>query len=83
VRFIGFDASTNLVQGLRDGVIDGLVVQDPVNMGYLAVRTLVAHIRGEQVRRRIDTGVRLVTPDVMDQPEIKSLLEPDLSTWLK
>ena len=52
-------------------------------MGYLAVKTLVAHIRGEQVRRRIDTGVRLVTPDVMDQPEVKSLLEPDLSKWLK
>jgi ribose transport system substrate-binding protein len=83
VKFIGFDASTNLVQGLRTGVIDGLVVQDPVNMGYLAVKTLVAHIRGEQVRRRIDTGVRLVTPDVMDQPEIKALLEPDLSKWLK
>ena len=83
VKFIGFDASTNLVQGLRDGVINGLVVQDPVNMGYLAVKTLVAHIRGEQVRRRIDTGVRLVTPDVMDQPEVKALLEPDLSKWLK
>ena len=37
-------------------------------MGYLGVKTLVAHIRGQQVERRIDTGVQLVTPDVMDQP---------------
>ena len=83
VKFIGFDASQNLVKGLRDGHIQGLVVQDPVNMGYLGVKTLVAHIRGEQVPRRIDTGVRLVTPDVMDQPAVKELLEPDLSKWLK
>lgn len=83
VKFIGFDASQNLVKGLRDGHIQGLVVQDPVNMGYLGVKTLVAHIRGEQVQRRIDTGVRLVTPDIMDQPEVKELLEPDLTKWLK
>ena len=66
VRFIGFDASDNLVKGLRDGHIDGLVLQDPVKMGYLGVKTLVAHIRGEKVERRIDTGVQLVTPEQMD-----------------
>jgi ribose transport system substrate-binding protein len=83
VKFIGFDASDNLVKGLRDGQIHGLIVQDPLNMGYLGVKTLVSHIRGEQVPRRIDTGVRLVTPDVMDQPAVKELLQPDLSRWLK
>jgi ribose transport system substrate-binding protein len=83
IKFIGFDASPNLVKGLRDGQIQGLIVQDPVNMGYLAVKTLVAHIRGEKVQRRIDTGVRLVTPEIMDQSEVKELLTPDLSRWLK
>jgi ribose transport system substrate-binding protein len=83
VRFIGFDASDTLVKGLRDGDIHGLVVQDPVNMGYLAVKTLVSHIRGQQVQRRIDTGVRLVTAEMMDQPDVKELLQPDLSKWLK
>jgi ribose transport system substrate-binding protein len=83
VRFIGFDASDNLVKGLRSKQIDGLVLQDPVKMGYLAVKTLVGHIRGEKVERRIDTGVRLVTPDQMDTPEAKELLQPDLKKWLK
>jgi ribose transport system substrate-binding protein len=59
------------------------VLQDPVKMGYLGVKTLVAHIRGEKVERRVDTGVKLVTPDAMDQPEMKELLQPDLSKWLK
>ena len=83
VRFIGFDASDTLVKGLRTGHIDGLVVQDPVNMGYLGVKTLVSHIRGETVERRIDTGVQLVTPDRMDSAEVRELLQPDLSRWLR
>ena len=79
VRFVGFDASDNLVKGLQDGAIDGLVVQDPVRMGYLGVKTIVAHIKGEPVEKRIDTGVRVITRENMEQPEMKALLHPDLS----
>jgi ribose transport system substrate-binding protein len=82
VRFIGFDASDTLVKGMDDGHIDGLVLQDPVNMGYLGVKTIVTHIRGGGVERRIDTGVRLVTRDEMNDPAAKELLHPDLARWL-
>jgi ribose transport system substrate-binding protein len=78
VKFVGFDASPNLVKGLRDGAIDGLVVQDPVHMGYLAVKTMVAHIKGEKVEKWIDTGVHVATKENMDTPEMKPLVEPDL-----
>ena len=83
VKFIGFDASDSLVKGLSDGHIEGLVLQDPVNMGYLGVKTLVAHLNGQKVERRIDTGVRLVTRAQMDDPDAHELLHPDLSKWLK
>jgi len=83
VRFIGFDASDNLVKGLRDGHLDGIVLQDPVRMGYLGVKTLVDHIQGVKVERRIDTGVRIVTRETMDTPEMKELMQPDLTKWLK
>jgi ribose transport system substrate-binding protein len=81
-RFVGFDASDNLVKGLADGHIDALVIQDPVRMGYLAVKTLVSHIKGEQVEKRIDTGVHLATRENMNEPEMKELLTPDLAQWL-
>ena len=58
VKFVGFDASDNLVKGLATAHIDGLVLQDPVNMGYLGVKTMVAHLKGEPVEKRIDTGVQ-------------------------
>src|SRR3954471_15147370 len=57
VRFVGFDASDTLVKGLADEHLDGLVLQDPVNMGYLGVKMIVAHIHGQPVEPRVDTGV--------------------------
>jgi ribose transport system substrate-binding protein len=79
VVFVGFDSSPKLIQGLRDGHIQGLVLQNPDKMGYLGVKTIVAHLRGEAVEKVIDTGVALATLDNMDTPEIRALLSPDLS----
>jgi ribose transport system substrate-binding protein len=78
VKFIGFDASDPLVKGLTERQIDGLVLQDPVKMGYLGVKTMVAHLRGTAVDKRVDTGVQLVTPANMAQPEMNALLHPAL-----
>ncbi len=82
VKFVGFDSSPKLVNGLRDGHIHGLVLQDPLKMGYFGVRLMVEHLRGEKIERRIDTGVYLVTQENMDEPEVKSLLQPELSQYL-
>ena len=82
VKFIGFDASESLLEGMRDGHLDAVVVQDPVKMGYLGVKTVVAHIHGEKVEPRIDTGVRLVSREHMDDADVQELLHPDLKRWL-
>ena len=79
LHFVGFDSSDNLVKGLQDGTLDGLVLQDPVKMGYLAIKTLVAHLKGEPVERRIDTGVQVATRENMEQPAMKQLIHPDLA----
>ena len=83
VKFVGFDSADTLVKGLEDGHIHGLVLQDPVKMGYLGVKTMVDHLKGNPVEKRIDTGVRLATPENMSEPDMKELLKPDLSQWLK
>ncbi len=82
VKYVGFDSSDRLVQGLQNGKIQGLVLQDPINMGYLGVKTLVAHLRGEKVEKRIDTGSEVATPENMNDPKMKNLLEPDFKKWL-
>jgi len=74
VRFVGFDTSPPLVEALRNKDIDALVAQNPTRMGYLGVRTCVDRIRGQQVEPRVDTGVRLITRDNLNDPEIRELL---------
>jgi len=78
VKFIGFDAGPELVAALGAGKMDGIVLQDPVRMAELAVTTLADHVRGKQVEKRIGTGETLATPENMNQPEIKRLLEPEM-----
>ena len=82
VAYVGFDSSERLVQALQEGHIMGLVLQDPINMGYLGVKTIVAHLQGQKVERRIDTGSVVATPENMDDPKVKNLLEPDFRKWL-
>jgi ribose transport system substrate-binding protein len=82
VAYVGFDSSERLVQALQEGHIKGLVLQDPINMGYLGVKTIVAHLGGQKVERRIDTGSMVATPENMDKPQIRNLLEPDFRKWL-
>lgn len=79
VKFVGFDASPNLVKGLREGGVDAIVVQDPVHMGYTAVETMVKHLKGQPVEKWIDTGVHVATKDNMDTPDMKALVEPALA----
>ena len=81
IVFIGFDSSPKLVQALRDGHIQGLILQNPVKMGYLGVKLMTLHLRGQAVDKLVDTGVYIATRDNIDDPEIKSLLLPDFSKY--
>ncbi|HTM54723.1 MAG TPA: substrate-binding domain-containing protein, partial [Pirellulales bacterium] len=77
VQFIGFDPGPQLIPAMAERKIHGLVLQDPLGMGYLSVKALVAHLRGEPVEKRVPTGEVMATPDNMSDPEIKKLLEPE------
>jgi ribose transport system substrate-binding protein len=76
VRFIGFDSSERLIEGLKGGEIDGLVVQNPFMMGYLGVKTMVDFLNGRKVKTLVDTGATYVTRENMSKPEIERLISP-------
>ena len=82
VKFVGFDSSSKLIEALHAGQLDGLILQNPFQMGYQGVKTIVAYLNKQPVEKKVDTGETLVTRDNMDQPEIKELLAPDLKKWL-
>jgi len=82
IKLVGFDASQILIDALRNGQLEGIVVQNPMRMGYLGVKTMVDHLRGKQVDPRIDTGVMVVTPANLDSPEAKELVNPPVARYL-
>lgn len=82
IRLVGFDASESLVRALRAGELQGLVVQNPMRMGYLGVKTMADHLRGRPTEKRVDTGVMLVTPDDLDAPATRELLDPPIEQYL-
>jgi ribose transport system substrate-binding protein len=82
VKLVGFDAGTQLIDAMKKGDIQGLVVQNPVKMGYLGVMTVVDHVEKKKVEKRVDTGVTMVTKENMEQAEIKELLNPPLEKYL-
>lgn len=82
VKLLGFDPSAKLIDAMRRGEVHGIVLQDPLNIGYLAVKTLAAHLRGEKVPARIDTGCAIATPENMNESRIQELLSPPIDRYL-
>jgi ribose transport system substrate-binding protein len=76
VKIVAFDASPLEIEMLQNGIIQGLVVQNPYNMGYTAVKACIDILQGKKIAKRIDTGVEVVTMHNYNQPTIQKLLFP-------
>jgi ribose transport system substrate-binding protein len=76
VALVGFDASEALVGALSQGKIQGLVVQNPVLMGELGVKTMVKHLEKQPVEPKVSTGETVVTPDNYKQDAVARLIHP-------
>ena len=74
IKFVGFDASQPLLEGLKKDEIAALVVQNPTKMGYEGVKTAIAALKKEKVVAQIDTGVAVVTKANLNSPETKEVL---------
>ena len=78
IKVIGFDSDEKTVGFLKEGVLAGLVVQDPYRMGYDGIKTALAVSKGEKVEALVDTGANLVTKENMADPKIDALLNPKI-----
>ena len=71
----GFDSSPNLIDDLKAGAIDSLVLQDPFKMGYEGVKSIVDKMNGLTPQRHQDTGVKLLTRENLETPEMQQLIK--------
>jgi ribose transport system substrate-binding protein len=74
ITFVGFDVNKRLIDAMKAGKLQGLVLQNPFKMGYDGVRVLLAHLNGDRVPMDVDTGAVLVTPENMTRPEIDAVI---------
>jgi ribose transport system substrate-binding protein len=76
VKFVGFDSSDNLARGLKEGHLMATVLQDPVQMGYDAVRVTAEKLAGKTVPEKIEVPETLATTSNLNDPKIQALLYP-------
>ena len=76
ITIVGWDGNPKEVEAVRDGLVSTLVVQNPFRMGYDGVNAAVEIIREGKTVQGGDTGVTFVTKDNVDDPEVKSVLDP-------
>lgn len=82
VKMVGFDWSPALLEDLRSGLIDSLVVQNPFLMGYESVIAAVKATKGESVTKINNLAPRLVLQEDLDKPDVQEQLNPDLKKYL-
>ncbi|HUJ23826.1 MAG TPA: substrate-binding domain-containing protein [Bryobacteraceae bacterium] len=83
VKLVGFDWSPGLLDDLKSGLIDSLVVQDPFRMGHDAVAAAVEKLNGATPQKIQNLPPRVVTSENLDNPDIQKQLHPDLDKYLK
>ncbi|MBS1702739.1 MAG: substrate-binding domain-containing protein [Armatimonadetes bacterium] len=74
VKFVGFDSSKELLDAIRVGQLDGLVLQNPALMGKLAIENMVKKLKGGTPEARIDTGATMVDKTNIDSDDVKKIL---------
>jgi ribose transport system substrate-binding protein len=83
VKMVGFDSSPALIDDVKSGVIDALIVQDPFKMGFEAVKAAVDKINGGTPQKINNLPPAVVTKNNLSDPEIDKRLHPDLDKYLK
>jgi ribose transport system substrate-binding protein len=82
IKIVGFDNSPSLVDDVRAGNIDSLVLQDPFQMGYQGLKTLLDQRAGRTPPKRIDLPPTLLTRANLNDARIQKLLNPDIQQYL-
>lgn len=76
IKMIGFDSSLKEVGYLEGGTFEAIVVQKPLNMGYLCIETVVEVLDKKDVPENVDSGSVLITKETMYTEENQKLLFP-------
>jgi ribose transport system substrate-binding protein len=74
IHIVGYDTSDPIVQALKDGKLEGNIVQYPYGEGRQGIETLVKAVKGEEVERDQTAPFVVATPDNVDTPKVQEYI---------
>lgn len=74
MSIVGFDATEEEAQALEDGLVEGLIAQNPYGMGYATVVACSRAILEIGNEAEVDSGYIWITADNMEDPEVAAML---------
>jgi ribose transport system substrate-binding protein len=83
IKMVGFDWTPSLLDDVRNGVIDSLVVQNPFKMGEQAMQLAIAKLDGKPFEKMNAIAPKIVDKENVDTPEVQAQVNPDLKKYLQ
>ncbi len=74
IQLVGFDSSLEEIRYLESGLFEGIVIQNPYTMGYLAVEQTKLMLEGEKTAKFVDSGSKLIPADEVHSEENQKVL---------
>ncbi len=71
IKMVGFDSDPVLLDGIEQGGVEALIVQNPYEIGYQGVKAAVAAINGEEVPKRMPISSMIVNKDNLEEMKQK------------
>lgn len=71
-----FDTDADEVAALKNGILKGLVVQDPFGMGYQGVMAAINAIEGKKIQKDVIVEATIINKENMNEEKNQKLLYP-------
>lgn len=63
IPVVGTEGNAKMVKYIKEGKLSATIAQNPYDMGYISVEQAFKAIKGEKVRKSIDSGTDIITQD--------------------
>ena len=67
IKMVGFDSDPILIEGIAEGKVEALVVQNPFEIGYQGVKAAVDALDGKTVPKKMPISSMIVNKDNLEQ----------------
>ena len=72
IKFVGFDSDPVLLDGIENGEVEALIVQDPYKIGFTGVKTAISLLNNQPVEKIIPIPSMIVDKDNLEEQKQKN-----------